>query len=545
MTKPILPNDALDERLAIVGTAGAGKTYLARHLQERLLKIGARTCWIDALGVAWGIKSSADGKSDGFPVVIFGGRHADVPITEHMGAAVGELIARASYSSVIDLDMLGSDAARRRFVLAFLDSLYEAKRRQGETTEPLHLIFDEADKWAPQHILEKDGGATNLLGKMQEIVRRGRVAGFIPWLITQRPAVLNKNVLSQADTLIALKLTSAQDRSAIGTWIDGQADAAESKRILADLPRLPRGTGYVWAPAHGILERKAFPKITTFDSSATPKRGAKSVTAVAFAKVDIEGIRNALESIAPDPAAESGKSKSKAASAADVEAAEKRGYERAWADCLDAVLPSIDSAFEACRKSVHEAFRLNPPLYAKVLAQSIGEPVSEVVRDLDRALVKRTARSKPASGASSLLATAVRHHPARLTWSILAQLNGRKARGGHFNTEKRRMLDAGYVREDGGAVVVTDDGFAEAGARPSVPADLTQAFRDALPGLSGRIFAELLKPGNERMFVKRLAAALGCKPHGGHWNTGLATLQRCDLIRREGDDIVLNKETLA
>ena len=28
-------------------------------------------------------------------------------------------------------------------------------------------------------------------------MRRGRVRGFIPWLIMQRPAVLHKDVLSQ------------------------------------------------------------------------------------------------------------------------------------------------------------------------------------------------------------------------------------------------------------------------------------------------------------------------------------------------------------
>ena len=61
--------------------------------------------------------------------------------------------------------------------------------------------------------------------------------GFIPWLITQRPAVVHKDVLSQADILIAMKLTSSQDRDAIGAWIEGQADRQEGKRILGDLPR--------------------------------------------------------------------------------------------------------------------------------------------------------------------------------------------------------------------------------------------------------------------------------------------------------------------
>ena len=46
-----LPVSALDERLAIVGTSGSGKTYAAKGLVERLLEQGARACVVDPLGV--------------------------------------------------------------------------------------------------------------------------------------------------------------------------------------------------------------------------------------------------------------------------------------------------------------------------------------------------------------------------------------------------------------------------------------------------------------------------------------------------------------
>jgi hypothetical protein len=61
--------------------------------------------------------------------------------------------------------------------------------------------------------------------------------------------VLNKNVLSQVDGLVAFKLTSSQDRAALGAWIEGQADRAQGKEILGSLPTLPTGTGVVWLPA--------------------------------------------------------------------------------------------------------------------------------------------------------------------------------------------------------------------------------------------------------------------------------------------------------
>jgi len=124
--------------------------------------------------------------------------------------------------------------------------------------------------------------------------RSGRVRGFVPWLITQRPAVLHKDVLSQADILVSMKLTSSQDREAVGRWIEGQADRAEGKRILAALPRLARGEGWVWAPSNGVLARVAFPRIQTFDSSRTPQRDERVAAAPTLAAVDLSAITAAL-----------------------------------------------------------------------------------------------------------------------------------------------------------------------------------------------------------------------------------------------------------
>ncbi len=230
----ILPPSALDDRLAIVGTSGSGKTYAAKGLIERVMAGGGRVCVVDPLGVWWGLGRRADGAAPPFPVAVFGGAHADVPLDPGMGAALGRLVGTQSMACVVDVSDFGSAAARRSFMTAFTEALY------GANTGPLHLVLDEADLWAPQRT-QPDG--LELLCRVEEIVRRGRVRGFVPWLITQRPAVLHKDVLSQADILVSMKLTSSQDRAAVGRWIEGQADRAEERRILGALPQLRRGEG--------------------------------------------------------------------------------------------------------------------------------------------------------------------------------------------------------------------------------------------------------------------------------------------------------------
>ena len=283
----VLPLSALDGRLAIVGTSGSGKTYAAKGLVERLLEGGARVCVVDPLGVWWGLRAGAEGPGvpGPYPVVVFGGRHADVALDEGMGGALGRLVGTQRMACVVDVSDLGSAAVRRSFMTAFTGALHAAN------TEPLHLVLDEADLWAPQRA-QPDG--FDLLQRVEEIVRRGRIRGFVPWLVTQRPAVLHKDVLSQADILVSMKLTSSQDREAVGRWIEGQADRAEGRRILAALPRLAQGEGWVWAPSDGVLERVAFPRICTFDSSATPPRPERTGAAGGLVAVDLAAIRAVL-----------------------------------------------------------------------------------------------------------------------------------------------------------------------------------------------------------------------------------------------------------
>jgi len=260
----VLPAAVLEQRLAIVGTSGSGKTYAAKGLVERLVDRGVRVCIVDPLGVWWGLRLGADGTTPApDPVVVFGGRHADIALAPGMGAALGHLVATQALACVVDVSDLGGAAVRRAFVTAFTEALHEGN------SQPLHLVLDEADLWALQRV-QLDG--YDLLGRIEEIVRRGRVRGFVPWLITQRPAVLHKDVLSQADVLVSMKLTSSQDRAAVGRWIEGQADRAQGQRILAGLPQLRQGQGWVWAPSDGVLARVTFPPIRSFDSSGAPRR---------------------------------------------------------------------------------------------------------------------------------------------------------------------------------------------------------------------------------------------------------------------------------
>jgi hypothetical protein len=358
-----IPIEAMDDRLAITGTPGSGKTYTAMGAVERLLAGSARCIIIDPLDVWWGLRLMADGVTpSNLRIPIFGGAHGDLPLTEQAGALIGETVATMRESCIVSLSTIGTKAGERRFMLAFLTALY--KHAAGE---PMHLVIDEADMFAPQMLREKEGEAAKLLGQMETIVRRGRVRGFIPWLITQRPAVLNKDILSMADGLIAMKLTSSQDRKAIDAWIEGQADQAERSAFRASLPTMQRGQGIVWIPARGILETVAFPAKTTFDSSRAPARGEVR-RASSLKPLDLEGLRERLAGIADtikanDPQvlraeiavlkadlakAARNEPDSEAIAAADL-AGYRRGYEAGYEAGQGLMITRINEAVQALR----------------------------------------------------------------------------------------------------------------------------------------------------------------------------------------------------
>ena len=522
----VLSAEALDSRLAFVGTSGSGKTYAAKGYVERLLATAARLCIVDPLGVWWGLRSSADGEAPGFPVLVLGGAHADVPISEHDGKAIARLVATRAMQWVIDLSELGSAASRRRFMASFCDELYERNR------ETLHLVLDEADLWAPQ---KPQPDQAVLQGKISEIVRRGRVRGFIPWVIVQRTAVLDKDVLSQADVLIAMKLTASQDRAAIGGWIEGQADREEGRAVLADLPSLRQGDGYVWAPSFGILARTHFPPITTFDSSRTPKRGERIAGPSAAAPVDAAEVLAALK-CAVSQAKSGSEETTKAireAHAAGVK--EGRRLERA----------AVASRIEELERAVRAAMGHLAPV-------ATAAPGSAPAIDLPRATTpeiapaprsNRPTSQSPKGGAElRILAVLAGRHPARLTEAQWATLAGMKRTGGTWQTYKSRLRVAGLIHQVEGFWLCTAIGLERAGSGATAPmskAEVMATWRKAVGGAGKVLDALASSPGG--LTRSELAGRLGMTESGGTFQTYLSRVRSNGLVLLEAGRLHLSE----
>ena len=349
----MLPESTKKHHVAALGTNGSGKTTVVKaEIVEPALAAGERCCMIDPTGVWYGLRLGANGKpKGGFSVYIVGGEHADFPLTARDGELWAEVVGTSADSFVFDVSMM-TVADRTRWFTGFAEKLIRANKG------PLRLVIDEAHLFAPQGGARSGGLAPDMLHATNNLLALGRSKGLRVVMISQRPAKLHKDSLSQAHALIALKMVSPQDRNAVKDWVADQTDPESGKELIASLPTLKPGEGWLWAPGDGILERRQFPRAKTYDSSAAPEVG--EADAPKLPPIDPEALQGRLKAVAADAKANDPKTlaatiarlqaelaKKPAADPDAVPNAHKAGYEAGYANGVEDAKVLARQAFEA------------------------------------------------------------------------------------------------------------------------------------------------------------------------------------------------------
>ncbi len=285
-----IPVNVVTQKLSFIGRTGGGKTYAAQKLAEQLLDKQIQMVALDPVGNWHGLRTSADGKGMGFPITIFGGEFADVPITEHSGAMVATIIVEYDISAIIDVSSMRKNQ-RKQFATDFAEELYELKKKKRS---PMLLLLEEAQVFAPQRPF---GGEERMLGAFEDIVKLGRNFGIGVAFITQRPQAVNKECLNQTEALFVFQLNGPQERKAIEDWIVDKG--LDKKTVAEDLSGLNVGECFLWSPQWlRILKRVKILKKITYDASNTPVVGKqqKKVTRM-LAPVDLEKIKSAIQTV--------------------------------------------------------------------------------------------------------------------------------------------------------------------------------------------------------------------------------------------------------
>lgn len=284
----VLPDQVAVESQAILAKKGAGKSNAAVVMAEEMHANQIPFIVIDPKGDWYGLRSSSDGTKPGLAVPVFGGKHGDFPLDPAAGAALVDIIlgdeTRGYLACVIDVSQL-TLTDQRRFLLDFGIRLFHQKDEE----RVLHLFLEEAHEYLPQQVQREQ---TKLVSTWQRIVKQGRFKGLGVTVISQRSAALNKDVLTQVDSLFVLRTLSPQDRKAVLAWIEVHVGASD---VVKTLHGLAAGECWLWSPDRfAEPQRFQFRRRRTFDSGATPQVGQVRKPPATIADIDDDAIQELM-----------------------------------------------------------------------------------------------------------------------------------------------------------------------------------------------------------------------------------------------------------
>lgn len=238
------PSHIVTERTAIIGQSGSGKSYLVSVICEELASNDLGFVLLDTEGEYHGLS-----KFNNIRLI------KETEEVEDISADEENIKRIITDSQKIILDVSESD---KKTVNEFLTGIYSVTTelfKENKST-PFLLIIEEADIYIPQ----KRGGGLEIL---QTISRRGRKRGLGILLATQRPALVNKNVLSQCNNVFIGKLMLKNDLDSVRLFFSSMEEVKQ-------LTTLEPGYFYV----QGAISDPMFIKIRvrkTRHGGSTPK----------------------------------------------------------------------------------------------------------------------------------------------------------------------------------------------------------------------------------------------------------------------------------
>lgn len=241
-----IPINAATKTFAILAKRGAGKTYTAGVFAEEFSKNNIPFVVFDPIDVWWGLRLDKKGTGKGLPVVVFGLEHADIPLDREMGREIARAVVKENISCVISTFGMPK-VAMRHLIAEFAEELLNINNT------PRHIFIEEAHEFVPQRV---QGAGAKCFSAVESLVVMGRNRGIGVTLINQRAATINKDVLTQLDTLIALRNVGPQDRKALKDWVEFHTAEGDFEKFMESLPSLPTGDAWIWSPEFmGIFER--------------------------------------------------------------------------------------------------------------------------------------------------------------------------------------------------------------------------------------------------------------------------------------------------
>ncbi|PSQ49848.1 ATPase, partial [Halobacteriales archaeon SW_7_65_23] len=240
--------EILTGRGFVTGKSGCGKSNSGSVIAEKLLDGGFGLLIVDIDGEYYGLKEE-------YEILHVGGdEECDIQVTTDHSEKLASLALDQNVPIILDMSSYLDEAEAEALLTAVARSLFaKAKKRK----QPFLLLVEEVHEYIPEK------GSVGECGKMLiKIGKRGRKHGLGICGISQRPADVKKDFITQCDWLLWHRLTWNNDTKVVRRILDGEyADAVEG---------LDDGEGFLMTDWAESVQRVQFYRKRTFDAGATP-----------------------------------------------------------------------------------------------------------------------------------------------------------------------------------------------------------------------------------------------------------------------------------
>jgi uncharacterized coiled-coil protein SlyX len=240
--------ELLTGRGFVTGKSGSGKSNSASVIAEKLLDSGFGLCIVDIDGEYYGLKEE-------YEILHAGGdEECDIQVTSDHAEKLASLALEQNVPLILDMSSYLDESEAEALLTAVAQSLFAKAKKQKQ---PFLLLVEEVHEYIPEQ------GSVGECGKMLiKIGKRGRKHGLGICGISQRPADVKKDFITQCDWLLWHRLTWNNDTTVVRRILDSEyASAVED---------LEDGEGFLVTDWSDAVRRVQFYRKQTFDAGATP-----------------------------------------------------------------------------------------------------------------------------------------------------------------------------------------------------------------------------------------------------------------------------------
>ncbi|MBX0294281.1 helicase HerA domain-containing protein [Haloarcula nitratireducens] len=240
--------ELLTGRGFITGKSGSGKSNTASVVAEKLLDNGFGLLIVDIDGEYYGLKEE-------YEILHVGGdEECDIQVTEEHAGKIASLALEQNVPIILDVSSFLDEQEAEDLLTQVSKQLFAKAKKQKQ---PFLMLVEECHEWIPEK-----GGMGEVGRMLIKIGKRGRKHGLGIVGISQRPADVKKDYITQCDWLVWHRLTWNNDTKVVGRILDNDyADAVED---------LNDGEAFMMTDWAESVRRVQFHRKKTFDAGATP-----------------------------------------------------------------------------------------------------------------------------------------------------------------------------------------------------------------------------------------------------------------------------------